>query len=268
MFTGRKQFEVLERTSGPVFSFKPIIKGSLRWVVTAARWASNTIYKEPARSRRSWNNKLPTELAFWEKWVATKGLGWPEDFRKRTDPAAEIEPAVARFVVSKNDRLLDVGAGPLTFIGTRWNGYKMDVTAVDPLADAYNELLDRYGITAPVRSQSVAAEELGSRFPPNTFDLSVARNCLDHSYDPYLAIEQMLLVTKREGKIVLIHEVNEGSNELYRGLHQWNFVQRKNDFLISAPGRGSFNVSRRLEATTNVSAATEGGWITVVIQKK
>ena len=251
-----------------MLSLRSIAKENLRWTLTLARWASNIIHRDAAHSRNLWTNKLPTELAFWEKWVATRGLSWPEEFRKRTDPNAEVEPSIAQFIESENDKLLDVGAGPLTVIGTRWKGHKMDVTAVDPLADAYNLLLDRYGITPPVRTQGVAAEELISRFTPNSFDLSYARNCLDHSYDPYMAIEQMLLVTKRGGKVVLVHEVNEGSNELYRGLHQWNFGELNGEFLVSAPGRDTVNVSRELRATADVFTVAEDGHIKVAIHKK
>ena len=143
----------------------------------------------------------------------------------------------------------------------------MDVTAVDPLADAYNELLDKYKIAPPVRTQGVAAEELTLHFPPDSFDLSFARNCLDHSYDPFLAIQQMLLVTKRGGRVVLFHEVNEGANELYRGLHQWNFSQRNGEFLISAPARDTVNVSKELGTSAQVAASLEDGWLLVVIQK-
>ena len=181
---------------------------------------------------------------------------------------AEIQADVAQFLESENDKLLDVGAGPLTVIGTRWKGHKLDVTAVDPLADAYGVLLDRYGITPPVRTQKVAAEELTPYFAPETFDLCFARNCLDHSYDPWLAIEQMLLVTKRRRKVVLVHQLNEGSNELYRGLHQWNFTERNGEFLISAPGRDTTNVSRKLGAAANVSVTRKNGWLTAVIRKE
>src|ERR1700730_9189855 len=109
-----------------MFSLRLVVKDNLRWALTAARWASNVVHRDAAHNRNLWNNKLPTELAFWEKWVATRGLSWPEEFRKRTDQDAEIEPSIAQFIESETDKLLDVGAGPLTVIGTRWNGYKMD----------------------------------------------------------------------------------------------------------------------------------------------
>jgi len=247
--------------------FKFVAKNNLRWVFAAAKWASNSLQRNPSHSRVLWGRKLPSELRFWEKWVATRGLTWPEEFARRTNPDAEMEFYISRFVKSEHDRILDVGAGPLTVVGTRWQGNRMDVTAVDPLADAYNELLDRYKIAPPVRTQSVAAEELTHYFPPNSFDLSFARNCLDHSYDPFLAIEQMLCVTKQGGKVVLLHEVNEGANELYRGLHQWNFSQRQEEFLISAPAKDAINVSQKIGMMGQVSVALEGGWLLVVIRK-
>ena len=257
-----------EKSYGQSGLFKSRIKENLRWAVTAAKWASNRVHRDPNHSREVWNSNLSTEVGFWERWIATRGLSWPDDFERRTSLSAEIGPQIAQFVESYKDKLLDVGAGPLTVIGTMWKGHKMDVSAVDPLADSYNALLDRYQIVPPVRTQNIAAEELSLSFAPETFDLCFARNCLDHSYNPGLAIEQMLLVTKRGRKVVLVHQLNEGSNELYRGLHQWNFTQRDGEFLISAPGRDTTNVSRKLGKAANVSVTSEHGWLTAVIRKE
>ena len=252
---------------GPRSEFKSIVKNNFRWAAALAKWASNVVHKDSAHNKNVWNDKLATEIAFWDRYLATEGLSWPEEFRRRTDAEAEMEPPIARFVESENCKILDVGAGPLTVVGTRWKGHKMDVTAVDPLADAYTGLLEKYKIVPPVRTQKVAAEELSLYFGQNTFDLSFARNCLDHSYDPFLAIQQMLSVTKQGGTIVLLHEINEGSNELYRGLHQWNFTVDNSDLRISAPGRDSIHVAGKLGASVDVSVTRDEGWVTAVIRK-
>lgn len=75
---------------------------------------------------------------------------------------------------------------------------------------------------------------------------------MDHSYDPVLAIEQMLDVTKSGGAVVLIHSPNEGSDAHYLGLHQWNFKNINGDFVISSPWRPTVNLSDRLRDRADI----------------
>lgn len=215
----------------------------------------------------NWRKALPAEVKFWEHWISTGGLEWKDSFRERTNPNAEVEPRIARFIKSPAAKVIDVGAGPLTSIGSLWNGHHIEVVAVDPLADEYNRLLDKYRVQVPIRTQKLDAEQLTSKFSFNTFDLAYAANCLDHAYAPWLAIEQMLQITKPGGFVVLVHEVNEGANELYRGLHQWNFHEANGDFLISSPGREVINMSDRLATRASCSTEIDGKWLRFIAQK-
>jgi SAM-dependent methyltransferase len=245
-------------------NIKGAIKTHLIWAATPIRWISNKVHKGP-HSR--WQKALPAEVAFWDKWLATGGLEWKDSFRKRTNPNAEVDSRIARFITSPAAKVIDVGAGPLTSIGTFWNGHRIEVVAVDPLADEYNRLLDKYRVPVSIRTQKLDAEQLTSNFSSNMFDLAYAANCLDHAYAPWLAIEQMLEITKPGGFVVLVHEVNEGANELYRGLHQWNFYQLDGDFMISAPGRNTINISKRLSSRADCSVEMDGIWLRFIAHK-
>lgn len=76
------------------------------------------------------------------------------------------------------------------------------------------------------------AERLADAFGENSFDLVYARNCLDHGYDPMLAIQQMLKVVRVGGVVLFEHGVNEGERQGYQGLHQWNFCVSDDRFVI------------------------------------
>jgi hypothetical protein len=62
--------------------------------------------------------------------------------------------------------ILDVGAGPLTWLGYRYSGKKLTIVPVDPLAAEYDRLLHEAGLEPPVRTIPVAGEELLEHFDP------------------------------------------------------------------------------------------------------
>jgi SAM-dependent methyltransferase len=139
-------------------------------------------------------------------------------------------------------RILDVGAGPLTTLGRHWEGHQIEIVAVDPLAEEYRALLKRLGISPPTETTLAHGEKLLEKFQPDQFDMAYSSNALDHSYDPVLAIGQMLKVVKPQGYVYLWHFANEGLTEAYQGLHQWNFDVRDNDFIIG-DGRRHFSLA-------------------------
>jgi SAM-dependent methyltransferase len=119
--------------------------------------------------------------------------------------------------------ILDVGAGPLTWLGYRYPGKKLTIVPVDPLADEYDRLLRNAGLEPPVRTIRVAGEALLEHFQPASFDIAYATNALDHSADPLTIISNMVTVVRPGGAVVLRHKRNEGQSARYSGLHQWNF---------------------------------------------
>lgn len=169
-----------------------------------------------------WADNLGEELAFWRGALSDPG---PEGDlqRSRATPRA-VWDELRRRVEPGHDpvRMLDVGSGPLTTLGTLWPGRDVEVVAIDPLAEAYNLLLDQLGIEPPVRTQPIRGEELLERLAPASFDVVHAANSLDHTADPVETLRQMLAVTRHGGTICLIHHVDVGELEHYHGLHQWN----------------------------------------------
>lgn len=66
------------------------------------------------------------ELEFWRRWFETRSYLWPDDYRRRLDVDAPLEEPLIVDRLPELDAdpvaILDVGAGPLTFLGERRSG--------------------------------------------------------------------------------------------------------------------------------------------------
>ena len=213
-----------------------------------------------------------SEIAFWEKWIRTRGSQWPDDFQRRLDPHSVVTGyhcQVLERIDTDNIHILDVGAGPLTTIGKLHHKKTLIIKACDPLADEYKKILDRYSVDPPVVTEKCAGERLGEKYQSNYFDWVNAQNCVDHSADPVRVIREMIQVTKGGGFISLCHEVNEAKLEAYRGLHQWNFYESDGNFMISGKYGYQMNLTeefkKELELTTWVD---ENDWIYAIGKKR
>jgi SAM-dependent methyltransferase len=207
--------------------------------LAAAAGREFRIRRPPAFNRRT---ALGQEVEFWRNWLATGGLQWPEDYRFRTDPDAEVDDPVLRQILQAIPQakvsILDVGAGPITGIGFRYPGKELALTAVDPLAREYDRILSEHGLEPVVRTEPLRGEDLLSRFAPDSFDVAFARNALDHAVDPLPIIRDMVAVVRPGGYVVLRHAVNEAVTEDYGQLHQWNFDESDGRCLVwRRPGR-------------------------------
>jgi 2-polyprenyl-3-methyl-5-hydroxy-6-metoxy-1,4-benzoquinol methylase len=214
----------------------------------------------------NWNKALPDELRFWDNWLQTKGSEYPGDFDFRMDPNSEVQPFVAQYLKSRDDRILDVGSGPLTILGKNFNGKKLNIDACDALAKEYIELLEKYYIEPLIKTQYGMVESVHICFDYSYYDIVYAQNCIDHCLSPDRAILSMLQVCKPGGKILLVHEINEAENEHYSGLHQWNFYSVDGLFYIS--GREfAICINDLLENKAIVETITDNGYIRNIITK-
>lgn len=209
---------------------------------TGARKAGRSAYRALRRFLRPvWRSRvlgLWAERFFWWRWIRTRGLVWPDEFKRRLDPNCPLIPEVAAYVrkvAAAPVRILDVGAGPVTSLGYRLEGKTLEITAVDVLAHSYERLWARGNAAPPVRTKYADAERLTQWFEPASFDFVYSQNSLDHTSRPRLAIEQMVQVAKPGCYIVLQHALDEALNQDYTGLHQWNFSERDGAFIVWNP---------------------------------
>lgn len=215
---------------------------------------------------------LRGEVGFWRRWLRTRGLSWPDDFARRFDPDTPVQPQLARLIdrlEGQQVEILDVGAGPVTVVGKRHPGKTVSVTATDVLARDYAQLLADFGLTAPSPTVYAEAEKLQEQLGDRQFDIVHAQNSIDHCADPIAAIGQMLAVTRPGGFVLLLHEENEGSNELYHALHKWDFTCERGHFVIAGPGPDGprRDVTAMLAGSACVECALGAGAICVTIRK-
>ncbi len=203
----------------------------------------------------TWKMSLPSEIQFWDAYIRSRGTSChaEEEFAFRTSPEAELQPWLREWLTVPDGaelRVLDVGAGPLTWVGKKWGARRIAVSAVDPLADAYNMLMARHGVTPPVRTERGNGEEIVERFGAGMFDLVFARNSLDHSYDAIRAVTAMVEAAKPGGIVFLWHNPDEAEGLDYQGLHQWNFC-------LANGGLQVWRAGRRLDVNTEFMGQLE-----------
>jgi SAM-dependent methyltransferase len=170
----------------------------------------------------AWADNLDEELDFWRSALGDPGPDGAVQ-RDRATPRA-VWNELRRRVPPEADpvRMLDVGSGPLTTLGTLWPERTVEVVATDPLADQYNQLLESLGITPPVPALAIQGEQLSRHLERGSFHVVHASNSLDHTADPVVTLQEMLAVVAPGGTVCLLHHIDVGELEGYHGLHQWN----------------------------------------------
>jgi ubiquinone/menaquinone biosynthesis C-methylase UbiE len=183
--------------------------------------------------KKNWQKGLPNEARIWEDWLAGE-TGSAEERALRLSSDRPF-PWWAKPLIPgspKRIRALDVGAGPLTFLGTTWDDKVVTVVPIDPLATEYDQLLRKNGLTPPVRTIYGLAETLSEQFQPASFDFVYAGNCLDQTYDPIASHHEIFKVLKPNCSLISIHLANQGEDENYEGVYQWNFSIKEDRLII------------------------------------
>ena len=219
----------------------------------------------------AWKQGRENEVAFWVDYLRTKGSEWPDDFVSRLDPELPLQDHLKARLTHVEEggevSILDCGAGPFTVVGKRWEGREVKITAVDALADEYDDALRKDGITPPVRTMRAEVERLDELFEPNSFDLVYMRNALDHSYDPIRGLHQMVRVAKVGSVVLLEHYLDEAESARYDGLHQWNLRMEQDGSFVVWNRRGRFVVTELLPSTLMTCEKGVGRWFSVDIRK-
>ena len=122
---------------------------------------------------------------------------------------------------------LDIGCGPISVL--RWGVLQglLHVTAVDPLLDMYQIILERHGLaTLPAiscqRELNICGEEITTVLAPEAFDIIFTRNAIDHAEDPVALVGQAGACLRAGGILVLDFNTREGSRQNWQSLHQFD----------------------------------------------
>ncbi|MGC9450139.1 MAG: class I SAM-dependent methyltransferase [Oceanipulchritudo sp.] len=218
--------------------------------------------------RRQWEEGLRDEVAYWEDWLEGR-TPYAEERALRLSSDRPF-PWWAKPLIRGNPRefrVLDVGAGPVTDIGTRWGNKDITIVPVDPLAREFAELLRRHSVVPVIPTVHGLGEELVQAFGEASFDFAYACNSLDRSMDPVECYRQMIAVLKPGCSLVTLHEANQGEKQNYTGVHQWNFSLRE-DRLIVWNHNGAWDILDSCEHIANSRIQSEEGFIRLTLTRQ
>jgi SAM-dependent methyltransferase len=246
-----------------------------------ARFLHDDRLPYPGKAREIWESRIQTELNYWKDQLRRQNSqAWRTDYATRLDPDAPLQDIIASHIdrTVKVNRILDVGSGPLTSINRKCGFCEVSITAVDPLADFFNELMAARGITPPVPPVTGWGERLAEQFGEDQFDITYSRNAVDHSYDPIKCIDEMIKVTKRNRYVIVEMNERAGSLEHWHGLHQWDFFVARTLPLLQRHLFIEGKSVKTVDVTSHFAKAAEMTtldvtrgpvpWITLVLRKR
>lgn len=224
--------------------------------------------------QKKWEEGRSNELEFWAGVIGGKGAAgtFRDELLNRANPNKAFPQWLGDRVKtsSLHDALiLDIGAGPISALGWVLNGVRLNIIAVDALAESYNEMLDANRIEPPVRTQQGDAECLRERFADGIFDLIHCRNALDHCYDPIRVIGNAVRLLKPDAEFVVSSNINEAEKANYSGLHQWNIEVRNEKVVIWRKER-EFILNELISDigdTSVIACSKEARWVIFTVKR-
>jgi hypothetical protein len=160
--------------------------------------------------RALWHLRRSSEVDFW--------AGWLTEELERI-PADEIS-------------ILDVGAGPLTWLGFRYPGKKLTIVPVDPLADEYDWLLRDAGLDRPSARSGWQAKRCSSALGKGDSTSHTRRMRSTTARIPSQSTRTW------SPSCVQVESSSSGTSGTraksarYLGLHHWNFDVADNSLLL------------------------------------
>lgn len=136
------------------------------------------------------------ELRFQRSWVRLyqANMKKVEEYWKKYRYLSEIE----KLIDFDHSKILDVGCGISSLLnhinGERWG--------IDPLIDEYKKM---FNYDPSIHLKKASGENIP--FPPNTFDVVICSNVLDHTTNPRKVLNQIHRVLKKDGKLILTIEI-------------------------------------------------------------
>lgn len=174
-------------------------------------------------------------------------------------------------------KFVDVGSGVFSRCGKVTDKVKLEVLAIDPLAEVYKRLKRQYHVENGTALETGFVELLDKKFEKDTFDIVHMSNSLDHCFDAVFGIYQLLNICKVGGKVILRHHENEADRAEYKGLHQWNLSlhNEESSFIIWRKDK-RYDICKLFSEYADIKLypdveEEESGWVynkVVMIKKK
>ena len=247
--------------------------------------SDDTSMSDTARSssfttpRERWQRNLRDESVAWQRWFELAKAGTDKDvladYTWRIGPRAnvrdkEIYAPFLRPVAPPGTeaKILDVGAGPLTYFPRQWFTRQYSITPIDPLADEFDRMLKEAGLDPQYRTVKGEAETVLNRFGPDSFHCVFARNSLEQFHDPLDAIRQLLAVVKPGGWVLLQQEGYRTADEQPRC--PWQMEENADDVFLNSPDGGRLDLGMEFAdiATLRVIRSWHWPWILTGLKKE
>ena len=141
-------------------------------------------------SKETWSAELDEERKFWRQWLTTDKPEIRRQREFRLEEDRQLPADIQRYLPSdgESSKVLDVGAGPITSLGTLSGERPVELIPIDALAREYDAMLAEFGIVPPVRTIFGEGENLVEQFGRDVVDAVNCANALDHFFDPMKAL--------------------------------------------------------------------------------
>jgi len=216
------------------------------------------------------------EIDYWDKELSLSGV-YPHAIINRSTPSLMYKEYPQLFdkylnLLPKENaiKVLDVGSGPLSMLA--YGHYKKlyDLDCVDPLADIYRKLLEKYHFEISYGMINCPGESLSNILATNSYDIVWIHNALDHSQNPETVMIEMSKVLKRGGYLCVAGWAREGTAEGFLGLHQNDLYLEDGHLVLATKGSATSKVIDSLPKLQVVEHDTNNDtreWFHIVYRK-
>lgn len=175
-------------------------------------------------NKKEWKLETKSEIEFWNGWLP-KGS---KKYLKKDKLKSYFKELIGD---KKKVNIADIGSGAISVTGYEWDNVKINLFPSDVLVDEYKKLYTKFKIypRVPIEKQDMTYLTYGD----GLFDIVHCSNALDHCFDPYKAVKEMIRICKLGGWVYLEHLAHVGKMSNYKHLHQWNIDGMRGDEIIS-----------------------------------
>lgn len=217
----------------------------------------------------AWNDGVGAQIAFWVA-VMRNYEGFEAqhaELRARLDPQRPLNAALVPHLPARPGlRILDVASGPVASVGWRGEAGAVQVTAIDPLAMLYADVLAEQELSPPVGTVQCDPEKMDVLFGPS-FDVVYFDGGLTQCYDPMAALRASMAVVAPGGFAYVIGRAADGEFCKYYALHQWNVRVDARDALTLWRPEVEIDVAEGLQGLGTIEAVDRDGFLSVLIRK-
>ena len=114
-----------------------------------------------------WKFARISEIKFWQGWIKEMPRKDTDFFQSQISPDKKLFGYLCDLLDAEEGshiRILDVGAGPVSVLGDKWDGRVVQVIPIDPLAKEYNKALSKNNIHPHIKTVYAEAERLTNYF--------------------------------------------------------------------------------------------------------